>query len=85
MIRVCHFSHVLAEPCPSSSSPAWALNADSTRDRAAMCIDSARSSPRRQSACSAAVSEAASVAASQLSAACAIATASAAVDGAAGI
>ena len=84
-MRVWHFSHVRAEPCPSSSWPAWALNADSTRDRAAMCIDDARSSPRRQSACTAEGIDAASAAASQPSPACTIAIASVAVAGVAGI
>ena len=82
--RVCHFSQVRAEPCPSSSYPACAWNAPSTRDRAAVAIDSARSRPRRLLACSAMGSAATSVVASQPSPACTIATASAAVAGAAG-
>jgi len=83
-MRVCHVSHVRAEPWPSSWWPAWAQNADSTRERAAMCIDAARSSARRQSACSMVVSEATSVVASQPSPAATIATASAVLAGVAG-
>src|ERR1019366_3933979 len=54
-----------ADPCPSSSNPPWAVNAVRTDGRAAVRIDCARSSARRHSACSAAVSDPASADASQ--------------------
>src|ERR1700735_3396145 len=81
LTRVCHRSHVLADPCPSCSYPAPAVNEASTRDRAAPCIAAACSSPRRQSPCTPAGSPPVSAAASHASPACTIATASAAPDG----
>ena len=81
VIRVCHRSHALAEPCPSSSQPPQDMNAANTPARAAVCSDSARSNPRRHSACAAAGSDAISAVARYASAAWAIATASAALTG----
>jgi hypothetical protein len=57
------------------------MNAASVPARAAVCSDSIRSSPRRQSACAAAGTDAILVFARNASAACAIATASAADTG----
>ena len=81
VIRVCHRSHALAEPCPSSSQPPEEMNAANAPARAAVCSDSARSNPRRHSACAAAGSDAISALARYASAAWAIATASAALTG----
>jgi len=50
VIWVCHRSHVRMVGCPSASNPPQPLNADSTRDRAASCADSARPSTRRHPA-----------------------------------
>jgi hypothetical protein len=57
------------------------MNAANAPARAAVCSDSARSNPRRHSACAAAGSDAISADARYASAACAIATASAALTG----
>ena len=79
--RVCHRSHARAEPCPSSSQPPEDMNAANAPARAAVCSDSARSNPRRHSACAAAGSDAISADARYASAVWAIATASAALTG----
>jgi hypothetical protein len=73
--------HARAEPCPSSSQPLQEMNAANAPARAAVCSDSARSNPRRHSACAAAGSDAISADARYASPACAIATASAALTG----
>jgi hypothetical protein len=74
--RACHISHVRAGRHPSSSYPHPASNAPSTTAWAATCTDRARSSPRRQPACTAAGTEAMSAPASQPSPASTMPTAS---------
>ena len=81
VIRVCHLSQALAVPCPSSWQPPEEMNAANAPARAAVCSDSARSNPRRHSACAAAGSDAISADARYASPVCAIATASAALTG----
>ena len=81
VVRVCQVSHVLGDPCPSSSNPRCAVNADSTLDRAAVCMDAARSRPRRQSACTETGADAASAVVSQDSPVSTIASAWLADDG----
>jgi len=62
--RVCHLSQVRAVPWPESWNAHAASNPASTVDRAAVSAASARSSARRQLACSAAVNAVASAPAS---------------------
>ncbi len=81
--RVCQVSHDRADPCPSSSNPRCPANPASTLARAAVCIDVARSRPRRHSACTGAGSDPASAFASQPSPASTIRSAWLADDGSA--
>src|SRR5262249_19849232 len=62
--RVCHRSHIRADPCPSSSYPSWAVNAARNRAPTAVCLASARSSARNACACTGVGSEPTSAAAS---------------------
>lgn len=60
VMRVRQRSHVRALPCPSASKPPQAVNADISRERAAVCRASARSSASNEAACSSLVSSVAS-------------------------